>query len=77
MIIGVVDVNEAFIPVVIQGVASREVTITAVLDTGFTGFLTLPLTTVEQLELPRLYRQSVTLADGSRRFVNVHGGVVI
>jgi len=52
MIVGVVnDSYEATIPIVVRGTNGHEYEIEAVIDTGFTGFLTLPNALVESLEL--------------------------
>lgn len=50
----------------------RRRRITAVLDTGFTGFLTLPGHIVDELQLPSFGNQDVTLADGSETSMDMH-----
>jgi hypothetical protein len=47
---------EAIIPLRLQGPAGPERVINAIIDTGFNGFLTLPLALVTALGLPRLSR---------------------
>jgi hypothetical protein len=37
----------------------------ALIDLGFSGFLSLPSSTIESLELPWIFSDSVTLGDGS------------
>jgi predicted aspartyl protease len=50
MITGVVAANhEATIPLVIHGAHGRQETIDAVIDTGFTGSLTLPPCSLQRL----------------------------
>lgn len=45
--------------------ARREITVTAVIDTGFDGFLCLPITVAIELGLELRAAQRVELADGS------------
>ena len=51
--------------------------IEAIIDTGFTGFLTLPSAIVTTLGLPWLSRQPGILADGSVDIFDVHVGEVV
>lgn len=48
-----------------------------VVDTGFTGFLTLPTAAVALLRLPLLHRIPATLADDSVTEVAVHEAVIL
>lgn len=65
MITGVVTAaREAVLPVQGQGPAGPSVTVEAVLDTGFTGLLTLPLAVVTQLGLPFAGTSRATRSDG-------------
>ena len=78
MISGVVTGNrEAVIQLVIIGPNGRRQRIEAIIDTGFTGFLTLPDPSVELLELPWLCRQPGILADGKVDFFDVYTAEVI
>jgi clan AA aspartic protease len=66
MIFGVVNNNcEAIIKVAVGGVDSPKIAIDTVIDTGFTGFLSLPLSIITDLGLPWHYRDIGTLGDGS------------
>jgi clan AA aspartic protease len=66
MISGVVNINrEATIRLVVSGPGGKQQDIEAIIDTGFTGFLTLPPAIVAALELSWLSRQPGVLADGS------------
>lgn len=77
MIQGLVNAAyEAVIPLTVQGPAGRTRNIEAVMDTGFTGFLSLPSGMVEDLGLPFVGAGQVTLADGSEANLNVHGATV-
>jgi clan AA aspartic protease len=48
-----------------------------VIDTGFTGFLTLPQAIVAALNLPFLRRISANLADGSTIFLSVDIATIV
>jgi len=78
MMQGRVDQNcEATIRLVVGNLNSQRQVIDAVIDTGFTGFLTLPLTIITSLDL-RLYgREEGTLGDGSICIFDVYGGLII
>ena len=61
-------VNSAYEPMVtlsLQDAEGNTVELTAVVDTGFNGFLTLPSEIVTELRLVRGGRARATLADGS------------
>ena len=51
--------------------------IDAVIDTGFTDFLTLPLTIITSLNLQLYSREEVTLGNGSVGIFDVYPGFVI
>ena len=56
MIQGVVNAaNEAIITIPLQGSEGRTREIEAVVDTGYSGFLTLPTGLVDELGLPFAY----------------------
>jgi clan AA aspartic protease len=66
MITGVVNENrEAIIRLVIAGPSGQQQDTEAIIDTGFTGFLTLPPARIAALNLSWLSRQPGVLADGS------------
>ena len=74
MIEGVV--NAAFDAVVrlpIQGPSGWTREIEAVIDTGYSGFLTLPLALVAELELPYFTSGTAFLADGEEVRFNRQG----
>ncbi|BAU12128.1 hypothetical protein LEP3755_26570 [Leptolyngbya sp. NIES-3755] len=68
---------EAIIPVVVGHSKARQRMVQAVIDTGFTGFLSLPLAIIELLELPWIFRDSVTLGDGSEVLFDMYSASVI
>lgn len=49
----------------------------AVIDTGFTGHLTLPPDMAVSLALPESWSEELVLADGSREIATVHRATVI
>jgi clan AA aspartic protease len=58
---------EAVLPLTVSGPSGQSADLEAVIDTGFTAFLTLPPSIVAALGLPWVSTQQVLLADG-----NVH-----
>jgi clan AA aspartic protease len=48
-----------------------------VIDTGFTGFLSLPSFVVERLQLPYRFDQDADLADGSTIQIPIHEAQII
>ena len=78
MISGVVNAGrEPRIRLVAFGPKGHGQEIDAIIDTGFTGFLTLPTALVTALELPLLCRQPGVLADGSVALFDVHVATVL
>jgi predicted aspartyl protease len=66
MMHGIVDSNcEAMLRLVVGNTNSKREVIDAVIDTGFTGFLTLPLSVITSLDLRLYSREEGTLGDGS------------
>jgi predicted aspartyl protease len=54
-----------------------ETDVDAVLDTGFTEYLTLPLSCVTMLALPYLFTDHVTLAGGTMVPVDLYEGTIL
>ena len=78
MIQGVVNAAyEAVIPLTVQGPAGQTQDIDAVINTGFTGFLTLPSGVVVELGLPFINVSQATLADGSEVTLDVFRATVL
>jgi clan AA aspartic protease len=67
---------EAVIPVVVSYNGKLK-SVNAVIDTGFTGFLSLPADMIAELELPWNYRDRATLGDGSETLFDIHDASVI
>jgi predicted aspartyl protease len=75
--LGTVTVDlEARVDIVVGGASGAQITIQAILDTGFSEYLTLPITLIEELNLPLREATQIRLADGSLRIVDVYEGRV-
>jgi clan AA aspartic protease len=77
MILGFVQNREAIVQLAVIGDQQKRQGIRAVIDTGFTGSLTLPLAMIADLELTWFTQQEGFLGDGSRRTFDVYRGTVI
>jgi clan AA aspartic protease len=78
MMNGIVDQNcEARLRLVVSNESKQRQVIDAVIDTGFTGFLTLPLTVINSLNLRLYSREEGTLGDGNTCIFDVYSGLVI
>lgn len=74
MIEGVVNAaREAVVILPVQGPAGLVREIEVVIDTGYSVFLTLPLSLVEELGLPFRFRGRAFLANGSEETFDVYG----
>lgn len=74
---GYINANyEAVISVVVSHRGKLK-SINAVIDTGFTGFLSLPGAIITELDLPWSYRDRGTLGDGSETLFDIYNGMVI
>jgi clan AA aspartic protease len=52
-------------------------TVDAVIDTGFTGFLSLPIAIIMELKLQWSYRDRATLGDGSETVFDVYSAEIL
>jgi clan AA aspartic protease len=77
MITGRVDNREACIDLTIRGPLKQEHTVRAVIDTGFTAFLSLPPDLIVSLGLDWRSSGRGVLADGSECLFDVFAGKVI
>jgi clan AA aspartic protease len=78
MMQGFVNQNcEAIIRIAVGHASSSKIMVEAVVDTGFTGFLTLPLSTINIMALPWQFRDSGTLGDGSEVIFDMYLATVI
>lgn len=69
--------NAIQIPLPILDVTGYEQVIDAVLDTGFTGELTMPASLIASLQLPYLAPGRVQFADGRLEWIDIYRGVVV
>ncbi len=69
--------REAVVPLVLLDSNGQQQGVEAVLDTGFTGFLTLPHNIIVALNLTLVGNRRATLGDGSRVVLDLYLGWVI
>lgn len=78
MMTGYVNANrEAMIQIAIVGEGKRLKSVRAIIDTGFTGDLTLPRTVIDELGFSLRGLQRVILGDGSLQYFEMFVGTVI
>ena len=78
MIEGTVNENyEATIRLTLRGVSREEREIEAIIDTGFTGYLTLPTALIDRLALSWKGRSQALIADGSVHVFDEYIGTVL
>lgn len=78
MMQGFVNQNgEAVIRLAVGSADSPKQMIEALIDTGFTGFLSLPSSTIASLNLPWIFRDLGTLGDGSEVVFDMYRVTVI
>jgi clan AA aspartic protease len=78
MMIGNVNSRrEAIIQFAVLGENNQKKAIKAVIDTGYTGFLTLPSAIITKLELTWYMQEEGILGDGSLCMFNVFEAIVI
>ena len=68
--------REAVITIILSN-SGRQISVDAVIDTGFTGYLTLPRALIQSLALPFHSQASATLADGTNISLARYEAVVI
>ena len=69
--------NEAVIPLRIRSANGQEIDFDAVIDTGFSGYVTLPPATIATLQLPFQQRQTYVLGDNSQVQFDVYLATVV
>jgi clan AA aspartic protease len=78
MIYGVVNLRrEATLPLVVGNSNAQRQVIDTVIDTGFSGFLSLPSAIITTLDLPWSASDIVTLGDGSETLFDLYTATVI
>ena len=70
--IGQVRAHHALLPIIFRQPAGRDATVEFVVDTGFIGYLTLPMESVAAMNLQFIRRMLVNLADNSTILVEVY-----
>jgi clan AA aspartic protease len=77
MIVGIIKRREPLIPLTVRGSRGRQQEIKAIVDTGFTGWLTLPPAVIAALNLSwRTFGRGI-LADGSVSYFDVYQAKVM
>jgi len=80
MKIGTIDASgEALVPLTVERLGSegQQHDIEALLDTGFDGFLALPPTLIDVLDLEQVSREQYMTASGEMHFTGVYEAVVV
>ncbi len=78
MIYGVVNLSrEATLPLVVGNANKQQQVVDTVIDTGFSGFLSLPSSIITALDLPWSASDIVTLGDGSETLFDLYTANVI
>jgi clan AA aspartic protease len=78
MIRGVVNRDlEATLPLQVFGPGGQRVDVTAVIDTGYSGRLSLPMALITVLGLPPLASRVVRLADRSRKVLRTYEAEIL
>lgn len=78
MMYGVVNLRrEATLSLVVSNANKQQQVIDTVIDTGFTGFLSLPSAIIAALDLPWSASDIVTLGDGSETLFDLYIATVI
>lgn len=77
MMTGNVRQLHAMLPVTFRFADKPDITIEFVVDTGFTGYLTLPPQAVALMGLPFLHHVIADLADGSKILTAIHIAIIV
>jgi clan AA aspartic protease len=68
---------EAVIPVMVRDATGHLLTRDAVIDTGFSGYLTLPLTTIAALQLPFLVSRVFSLGNNAQANFDIYKATLL
>jgi clan AA aspartic protease len=78
MMTGIVNASgEAVLRVVVGDLATQRIVVDALIDTGYTGNLTLPPSTIAALNLPWRGSEEGVLGDGSTQMFDVYSATII
>jgi clan AA aspartic protease len=69
--------REAVVRLKVQGTGGQEQEVSVIIDTGFTGWLTLPRSVINHLKLPWLTKGRALLANGQLETFDVHVGTLL
>jgi predicted aspartyl protease len=72
MMEGVVNANFEATITVVAGKGKNLKSTKAVIDTGFSGFLSLPIAIITELDLQWKYSDWATLGDGNKAFFDIY-----
>ena len=77
MIYGRLIDRKAIVPVIFRLPGQPDFSLNFVIDTGFNGYLTLPVQAVSAMNLPLYSSTSIKLADGSEALSAIHLATVV
>ena len=78
MITGIVNGNgEAMVRIVVGDLGKQRIVVDAIIDTGYTGYLTLPPPTIAALNLPWRGSEEGILGDGNTQMFDVYSATII
>ena len=77
MITGHVENRQALVPITYRLPGQPDFVLKHVVDTGFTGELTLPLEAITTMGLPFAYDEEIKLANDSKELVPVHIATIL
>jgi clan AA aspartic protease len=78
MIVGKVnEKRDAVVSIIVNGQADQRIEVEAVIDTGYNGFLILPATIVQSLNLTYLARTQSMLANGKMEDFDVYAASIL
>ena len=77
MILGIIQRRTPLIRIVVRGYRGRQREVEAVVDTGYTGWLTLPPAVIDDLKLRWRTFGRGTLADGSTSLFDVYQANIV
>jgi clan AA aspartic protease len=69
--------TEAIIPLLIRDSIGKRLSLDAVIDTGFSGYLTLPMPMITELQLPFLSSRTFSLGDNSEANFDIYKAVLV
>lgn len=77
MIRGRITDGKATVPVIFRLPRQPDFSLDFVVDTGFNGYLTLPIQAVNAMNLPLSANTPATLADGSQTLLSIHLATIV